>query len=73
MKTQECFFYFKRKAYPAAIVRLQKAMAKAGDSPIMEKTLYYLGKSFSKNGDTKRAGHAFEDLRTRYPRSTYLD
>jgi outer membrane protein assembly factor BamD len=65
-------FYFKKKAYPAAIARFERAVAKAGDSALTEKTLYYLGQSHVRNGNIEKARPLFQDLRTRYPHSTYL-
>ncbi len=64
-------FYFKKKAYPAAIARFEKTMAQA-DSALTEKTLYYLGQSHVRNGNIEKARLLFLDLRTRYPHSTYL-
>ncbi len=64
-------FYFKRRAYPAAIARLNVALAQGGEGTITEASLYYLGLSHNKSGDQDRANPIFLRLLKEYPSSHY--
>ncbi len=64
-------FYFKRRAYPAAIARLNVALGKGGDGPVAEETLYYLGRSHYASGNQDQAGDIFLRLLKEYPSSSY--
>jgi outer membrane protein assembly factor BamD len=64
-------FYYKKEAYPAAILRLEKALAKEGKGPTAEKALYYLGLSHYHAGHREEARGIFQKLLSEYPRSPY--
>ncbi len=65
-------YYFKKKAYPAAIARFQNALRKTGGGPIREQTLYYVGLSHYQSGNIEKAEEVLKKLRMEYPDSSYV-
>lgn len=68
-------FYFRTKAYPAAIVRFNKILANQDserENALSEKTLYYLGVSYLKRGDQDASDQAFKQLIEDFPQSPFL-
>jgi len=65
-------FYYKKASYPAAISRFEKILKKSVGKTLDEKTLYFLGLSQFKLGNSKAASTSFRRLRDKYPHSDYL-
>ena len=65
-------FYYKTEAYPAAIARFKKVLARGTDGALAEKTLYFLGRAYLKSGDIQASSEAFRTLLEKYPHSSYL-
>ena len=65
-------FYYKQKAYAAAIDRFEPLLNQSGIESVAEKALYYTAISYQKNGDSEAAEKAFQRLKTDYPHSVYL-
>ncbi|MGA1874879.1 MAG: outer membrane protein assembly factor BamD [bacterium] len=64
-------FYFKNKAYGAAIKRLQDIL---NNNPVFsrrDEVLYYLAKSYGKEGNKELEGEVIEILRNQYHDSQY--
>ncbi|HHL39036.1 MAG TPA: outer membrane protein assembly factor BamD [Deltaproteobacteria bacterium] len=64
-------FYFKDKNYKGALYRFSGILRDYPDAGITDKALYYLGKSYSRLGEEKRAKEVFARLRARFPDSPY--
>lgn len=64
-------FYYKTKAYPAAIARFEKILTRAPEDVLQEKTLYFLGRSQFEQGDHAKAAEIFEQLLKQYPQSSF--
>jgi len=65
------YFYYKKKAYPAAIARFATLLETGLPGEVTEKTLYYIGLSYDRNGNTKMAQSAFQRLKSEYADSPY--
>lgn len=61
------YFYYKNNAYPAAIARFQKVLAKGEDPSLVEKSLYYKGLSHYYNQQADEAKETFQRLLRDYP------
>lgn len=66
-------FYYRTKAYPAAIARLEKVLERSDEGPLTEKTLYLLGLSHRGIGDAETALEIFRKLLTQFPESSYTE
>ncbi len=64
-------FYFRTKAYPAAIVRFENILSKSEEEPMNEDVLYFLGLSYFHSGDKDRSMKTFQDFLEKYPNSAY--
>jgi len=64
-------FYYKTNAYPAAIARFEKVLAKATNETLLEKTRYFLGLSNFEAGDTEAASEIFKQLLEKHPHSPF--
>ncbi len=64
-------FYYKNGAYPAAIARLQKAIAKGEGRSLIEESLYYLGLSHYYSEHWNEARETFQKLLQEYPESRF--
>lgn len=64
-------FYFKKKAYPAAIRRLEDLLKEHPDHSGVSDALFFLGRSYEAEGDTDRAAARLNDLIKKYPESEY--
>jgi len=62
-------FYYRTKAYPAAIARFEKILARSGEGPLAEETLYMLGLAYANNGDEDGALRTFRQLLEKFPAS----
>ncbi|MEK7285852.1 MAG: outer membrane protein assembly factor BamD [Nitrospirota bacterium] len=66
------YFYYKKKAYPAAIARFENLIREAAHGEITEKTLYYLSLSHHQSGNREQAKAILLQLQTEYKNSLYL-
>lgn len=66
------FFYYRTKAFPAAVARFQKVFREGGAGPLIEKTLYYLGLAHHDAGDREASAESFRRLLSEYPESPYI-
>ncbi len=64
-------FYFRTEAYPAAIARFEKVLARFEKGELTEKTLFFLGRSHFGAGDHEASLKVFDALLTSYPDSQY--
>lgn len=64
-------FYYKNSAYPAAIARFQKAIAKGEGPSLIEESLYYLGLSHYYAEQWNEARETFQKLLQEYPQSSF--
>ena len=64
-------FYYKNGAYPAAIARFQKAIAKGEDRALIEEGLYYLGLSHYYAEHWNEARETFQKLLQEHPDSRF--
>lgn len=64
-------FYYKKKAYPAAIYRFRQILTGYPDYAVVADTLYYLALSYEGTGEMDQATARLRDLIERYPESTY--
>ena len=64
-------FYFKKAAYPAAIVRFRQLLETYTDLPQTEEALYYLGLSYYYQGEADEALSRLEELLDRYPETLH--
>ena len=62
-------FYLRTGKYPSAVKRLNEALLKYSDSPMLDQTLFLLGKAYVKSGDKVQAGKTFQRLSTEFPSS----
>jgi outer membrane protein assembly factor BamD len=65
-------FYYRKKAYHAAIGRLLNLMQVYPDLPKMDVVLYMLAESYRAEENYVKAQHVFQVLVDRFPSSTYL-
>ncbi len=66
-------FYYRTEAYPAAIARFEKVLARFTEGELAEKALFFLGKTHFGAGDPESSLKAFENLLASYPDSAYKD
>jgi len=64
-------FYYKNKNYKGALGRLREILQNYPDSGLGDKTLYYVGLSYAKLGETKLAAETFSTLISEYPESPF--
>lgn len=64
-------FYYKKKAYPAAIVRFEELLSSFPDLSQSEDALYYLAWSYYKQENTKQASSYLERLLSDFPQNRY--
>ena len=65
-------FYYKKKAYTAAINRFDPLLQRTDIGDIAEKALYYTCVSYHRNGNRDAAEKTFQRLKTNYPDSAYV-
>lgn len=65
-------FYYRTEKYPAAIRRLENALATFPNSLQHDMTLYLLGASHLKSGDSEKARDAFNKLSNNFPDSKFI-
>ena len=64
-------FYFKDKNYKGALARFAVVLEKYPDCDLIDKTLYFIARSYEKLGEAALARETFQTLVTRYPESPY--
>ncbi len=64
-------FYYRTEAYPAAIARFEKILTQNPEDILMEKTLYFLGRSQFELGEHAKAAETFKQLLQQYPQSSF--
>jgi outer membrane protein assembly factor BamD len=64
-------FYFKNKNYKGALGRFRDILNQYPDSGINDKTLFYIGESYRRLGETALAYETFSTLITNYPASPF--
>ena len=64
-------FYFKDKNYKGALARFAKILENYPDCDLVDKTLYFIARSYEKLGEAELARETFQTLVTRYPESPY--
>lgn len=65
-------FYYRTEKYESSVKRLELALATYPKSPLHDQTLYLLGASHLKSGNTEKAREAFNRLSTDFPDSKYI-
>ncbi|HEY5649551.1 MAG TPA: outer membrane protein assembly factor BamD, partial [Nitrospiria bacterium] len=66
-------FYYKTKAYLAAIRRLEGLLEGYPGHSLEPDALFYLGRSYAADGDPEKAAAYFDDLLRRFPESLYIE
>jgi outer membrane protein assembly factor BamD len=69
---QVALFYYKKKAYPAAVARFEVALGLTQDEPLAPKALYYLAQAHHHLGQDEAAREALSRLTRQYPDSVYV-
>ncbi len=69
---QVALFYYKKKAYPAAVARFEAALTLTQTEPVAPKSLYYLAQTYHRLGQDEAAREALSRLASRYPDSIYV-
>ncbi len=64
-------FNYKNKNYKGALARFANILEKYPDCTIVDKTLYYIIRSYDKLGESERARDTYSTLITQYPESSY--
>jgi len=64
-------FYYRTEAYPAAIARFEKIVARFEKGELIEKSLFFLGQTHFGAGDHTSSLKAFDELLASYPDSRY--
>lgn len=64
-------FYFKNKNYKGALGRLSDILTQYPDSGINDKTLFYIGESYRRLGESELAHETFTTLISNYPGSPF--
>lgn len=64
-------FYYKSKNYKGALGRLRDILQNYPDTGLSDKTLYYIGMSYKRLGETKLASDTFSILIKDYPDSPF--
>jgi outer membrane protein assembly factor BamD len=64
-------FYFRTKAYPAAVARFEKVLTRFDTGSLAEKTLFFLASTQFKAGNHEASLKTFEVLLTSYTDSIY--
>ena len=66
-------FYYRKKAYPAAIKRLEGVIEQYGDLVVAEQALYLLGRAYESTGKVDDAREILEKLLQSYPDSAFSE
>lgn len=64
-------FYFKNKNYKGALGRFRDILEKYPDSGLAEESLYYIGETYLRLGETSLAEDVFKTLASEYPDGRY--
>lgn len=64
-------FYFKDKNYRGALSRFAVILKDYPDCDLIDKTLYFIARSYEKLGEEELARETYQTLVTRYPESPY--
>ncbi len=64
-------FYFKDKNYKGALSRFAVILKDYPDCDLIDKTLYFIARSYEKLGEEELARETYQTLVTRYPKSPY--
>lgn len=65
-------YYFKRKNYKGALLRLADILAKYPEVGLTDKVLYYIGESYGHLGEYELAKDAYNTLLSEYPKSPFV-
>lgn len=65
-------YYFKRKNYKGALIRLADILKKYPDVGLTDKVLYYIGESYGYLGEDELARDAYDTLLSEYPKSPFV-
>jgi outer membrane protein assembly factor BamD len=65
-------YYFKRKNYKGALLRLADILEKYPEVGLTDKVLYYLGESYGHLGEDELAKDAYNTLLNEYPKSPFV-
>ena len=65
-------YYFKRKNYKGALIRLADILRKYPDVGLTDKVLYYIGESYGYLGEDELARDAYDTLLSEYPESPFV-
>ncbi len=65
-------FYYKSGNYKGALGRLREILRSYPDEGLTDKTLYYIGESYRRLGETKLANEAYTTLIRSYPESPFV-
>jgi len=63
--------YYKKSAYPAAIMRFQEVVQDYPESAIVDKAMYYLALSHQRLGELEKAKQGLKELLEKYPNTQY--
>lgn len=66
-------FYFRRGLLPAAAERLELLLERYPDYPETDEVLFYLGRTYKRMQDPKKARETFQRLRAEHPESQFLE
>ncbi|MEE9543641.1 MAG: outer membrane protein assembly factor BamD [Thermodesulfobacteriota bacterium] len=64
-------FYFKDKNYKGALARFAVILEDFPDCDLLDKTLFFIARSYEKLGEKELARETYQTLVTRYPNSPY--
>jgi outer membrane protein assembly factor BamD len=65
-------FYYRTDKFVAAIKRLEEVLLALPKNPQHDRTLFLLGASYLKSGETEKSRAAFNKLSTDFPNSKYI-
>ncbi|NIP99996.1 MAG: outer membrane protein assembly factor BamD [Nitrospinaceae bacterium] len=65
-------FYFRTKAYQAAILRLQNLLQKYPDQEFLDEAIFLIGESYYSEENYDKARATYKELLKKYPRSLYV-
>ncbi|MBI1911838.1 MAG: outer membrane protein assembly factor BamD [Deltaproteobacteria bacterium] len=65
------YFYYKDKNYKGALSRLRDILKEYPEAGLADKTLFYIGESYSRLGEKRLADDAFTNIITNFPESPF--
>jgi outer membrane protein assembly factor BamD len=66
-------FYYKQRAYPAAIARFAGLLRVYPEVSFADEVLFLMGDAHARSGDPQKASDVFDELVKRYPQSRYAN